>query len=100
MSKINLSETHINSYKTKDDIKFKKVYDEWDRINSKADRRIFLINDDNYEKFNEEEVKAEILDLYDQETLDKLMPDLSPSQAKDDLYSQVVAYNENYDDLW
>lgn len=54
---------------------------------------------DNYEKFNEEEVKAEILDLYDQETLDKLMPDLSPSQAKDDLYSQVVAYNENYDDL-
>ena len=41
---------------------------------------------DNYEKFNEE-------------TLDKLMPDLSPSQAKDDLYSQVVAYNENYDDL-
>lgn len=54
---------------------------------------------DNYEKFNEEEVKAEILDLYDQETLDKLMPDLSPSQVKDDLYSQVVAYNENYDDL-
>lgn len=54
---------------------------------------------DNYGKFNEQEIKEEILDLYDQETLDKLMPDLSPSQAQDDLYSQVVAYNENYDDL-
>lgn len=57
MSKINLSETHINSYKTKDDIKFKKVYDEWDRINSNANRRIFLINDDNYEKFKIRQVE-------------------------------------------
>lgn len=54
---------------------------------------------DSYEKLNEEEVKAEILDLYDQDTLDSLMPKVSPSQARDDLYSQVVAYNENYDDL-
>ena len=60
MSKINLSETHINSYKTKDDIKFKKVYDEWDRINSKADRRIFLINDDNYEKFKIRQVELKL----------------------------------------
>ena len=57
MNKINLSETHINSYKTKDDIKFKKVYDEWDRINSNANRRIFLINDDNYEKFKIRQVE-------------------------------------------
>lgn len=54
---------------------------------------------DSYEKVTEDQVKEEILDLYDQETLDKLMPDLSPSQAQEDLYSQVVAYNENYDDL-
>lgn len=60
MSKINLSETHINSYKTKDDIKFKKVYDEWDRINSNANRRIFLINDDNYEKFKIRQVKLKL----------------------------------------
>lgn len=57
MSKINLSETHINSYKTKGDIKFKKVYDEWDRINSNANRRIFLINDDTYEKFKIRQVE-------------------------------------------
>ena len=60
MSKINLSETHINSYKTKDDIKFKKVYDEWDRINSNANRRIFLINDDNYEKFKIKQVELKL----------------------------------------
>lgn len=60
MSKINLSETHINSYKTKDDIKFKKVYDEWDRINSDANRRIFLINDDNYEKFKIRQVELKL----------------------------------------
>lgn len=60
MSKINLSETHINSYKTKDDIKFKKVYDEWDRINSNANRRIFLINDDNYEKFKIRQVELKL----------------------------------------
>jgi uncharacterized protein YycO len=60
MSKINLSETHINSYKTKDDIKFKKVYDEWDRINSNANRRIFLINDDNYEKFKLKQVELKL----------------------------------------
>lgn len=57
MSKINLSNTYINSYKTKDDIKFKKVYDEWDRINSNADRRMFIINDDNYEKFKIKQVE-------------------------------------------
>lgn len=50
-SKINLCQSHINSYKNPEDIKFKKVYDEWDRINSNANRRMFLINDDNYEKF-------------------------------------------------
>ena len=60
MSRINLSETHINSYKTKDDIKFKKVYDEWDRINSNANRRIFLINDDNYEKFKIRQVELKL----------------------------------------
>lgn len=60
MSKINLSETHINSYKTKDDIKFKKVYDEWDRINSNANRSIFLINDDNYEKFKIRQVELKL----------------------------------------
>lgn len=60
MTKINLSETHINSYKTKDDIKFKKVYDEWDRINSNANRRIFLINDDNYEKFKIRQVELKL----------------------------------------
>ena len=60
MSKINLSATHINSYKTKDDIKFKKVYDEWDRINSNANRRIFLINDDNYEKFKIRQVELKL----------------------------------------
>lgn len=69
MSKINLSETHINSYKTKDDIKFKKVYDEWDRINSNANRRIFLINDDNYEKFKirqaELKLKKQLEDIND-----------------------------------
>ncbi len=57
MTKINLSETHLNSYKTKDDIKFKKVYDEWDRINSNENRRIFIINDDNYEKFKIRQVE-------------------------------------------
>lgn len=59
MSKINLSETHINSYKTKDDIKFKKVYDEWDRINSNVNRRIFII-DDNYEKFKIRQVELKL----------------------------------------
>lgn len=51
MFKINLSETKINSYTSVDDIKFKKVYDEWDRINSNADRRIFIINDDAFDNF-------------------------------------------------
>jgi len=50
--KINISQNHINKYTSVDDIKFKKVYDEWDRINSNADRRIFIINDDNLNKFN------------------------------------------------
>ena len=52
MIKINISQNHINKYTSVDDIKFKKVYDEWDRINSNADRRIFIINDDNLNKFN------------------------------------------------
>jgi len=56
-SKINLSQTHINSYNTCDDYKFKKVYDEWDRINSNADRRIFIINDDAYLKFLEKQIE-------------------------------------------
>ena len=52
MIKINISQNHINKYNSVDDIKFKKVYDEWDRINSNANRRIFIINDDNLNKFN------------------------------------------------
>ena len=56
-SKINLSQSHINSYKNSDDIKFKKVYDEWDRINSTVDRRIFIINDDAFEKFKLKQIK-------------------------------------------
>ena len=60
MNKINLSETHLNSYKTKDDIKFKKVYDEWDRINSNENRRIFIINDDNYENFKIKQVELKL----------------------------------------
>ena len=51
MNKINLSQTYINTYINSEYIKFKKVYDEWDRINSNADRRIFIINDDAYDKF-------------------------------------------------
>jgi hypothetical protein len=51
MIKINISQNHINKYTSVDDIKFKKVYDEWDRINSNADRRIFIINDDAFDKF-------------------------------------------------
>lgn len=51
MIKINISQNHINKYSHVDDIKFKKVYDEWDRINSKANRRIFIINDDAFDKF-------------------------------------------------
>jgi hypothetical protein len=51
MIKINISQNHINKYTSVDDIKFKKVYDEWDRINSNANRRIFIINDDNFDKF-------------------------------------------------
>lgn len=51
MIKINISQNHINKYSHVDDIKFKKVYDEWYRINSNADRRIFIINDDNFDKF-------------------------------------------------
>ena len=51
MIKINISQNHINKYTSTEDIKFKKVYDEWDRINSNADRRIFIINDDNFDKF-------------------------------------------------
>ena len=56
-SKINLSQTHINSYKSYDDPKFKKVYDEWDRINSNADRRIFIINDVAFEKFKLKQIE-------------------------------------------
>jgi hypothetical protein len=41
----------INIYTSVDDIKFKKVYDEWDRINSNSNRRIFIINDDAFDKF-------------------------------------------------
>lgn len=55
MSKIN-----INNYKLVEDIEFKKVYDEWDRINSNADRRIFIINDDNYEKFKIRQVELKL----------------------------------------
>lgn len=55
MSKIN-----INNYKLVEDIEFKKVYDEWDRINSNANRRIFLINDDNYEKFKIRQVELKL----------------------------------------
>ena len=51
MIKINISQNHINKYTSTEDIKFKKVYDEWDRINSNVDRRIFIINDDNFDKF-------------------------------------------------
>jgi hypothetical protein len=51
MIKINISQNHINKYTSVDDIKFKKVYDEWDRINSNANRRIFIINDDAFDKF-------------------------------------------------
>jgi hypothetical protein len=50
--KINISQNHINKYTSVDDIKFKKVYDEWDKINSNSNRRIFIINDDNLDKFN------------------------------------------------
>lgn len=41
----------ISNFKTRDDIQFKKVYDEWDRINKDPSRRIFIINDDKYDKF-------------------------------------------------
>lgn len=51
MIKINISQNHINKYTSVDDIKFKKVYDEWDRINSDPTRRIFIINDDAFDKF-------------------------------------------------
>jgi hypothetical protein len=51
MIKINISQNHINKYTSVDDIKFKKVYDEWDRINSNANRRIFIINDDAFDNF-------------------------------------------------
>ena len=51
MIKINISQNHINKYTSTEDIKFKKVYDEWDRINSDPTRRIFIINDDNFDKF-------------------------------------------------
>ena len=51
MIKINISQNHINKYTSVDDIKFKKVYDEWDRINSNGNRRIFIINDDAFDKF-------------------------------------------------
>jgi len=51
MIKINISQNHINKYTSVDDIKFKKVYDEWDRINSNSNRRIFIINDDAFDKF-------------------------------------------------
>lgn len=57
MTKINLSQTHINSYKNPEDIKFKKVYDEWDRINSTANRRIFIIKDDTFEKFKLKQIE-------------------------------------------
>ena len=56
-SKIKLSQTHINSYKSYDDPKIKKVYDEWDRINSNANRRIFIINDDAFEKFKLKQIE-------------------------------------------
>ena len=51
MIKINISQNHINKYSSVDDIKFKRVYDEWDRINSNSNRRIFIINDDAFDKF-------------------------------------------------
>lgn len=60
MSKINLSETYINSYKSKDVIKFKKFYDEWGRINSNVNRRSFLINDDSYKKFKIRQVELKL----------------------------------------
>jgi len=50
MIKINISQNHINKYTSTEDKKFKKVYDERDRINDNANRRIFIINDDNFDK--------------------------------------------------
>lgn len=51
--KYQTKENRILAYKSVDDEKFKKVYDEWDRINSQANRRIFIINEDNYIKFKQ-----------------------------------------------
>lgn len=53
----------ISKYKSMEDEKFKKVYDEWDRINSQANRRIFIINEDNYIKFKQRtlELKHKII---------------------------------------
>ncbi len=57
MIKINISQNHINKYTSVDDIKFKKVYDEWDRINSDPNRRIFIINDDAFDKFKLKQIQ-------------------------------------------
>ncbi len=55
--KYQTKESRILTYKSVDDEKFKKVYDEWDRINSQANRRIFIINDDNYEAFKQKQIQ-------------------------------------------
>jgi len=57
MIKINISQNHINKYSSVDDIKFKKVYDEWDRINSNANRRIFIINEEAFDKFKLKQIQ-------------------------------------------
>jgi hypothetical protein len=53
---------------------------------------------DSYEKVSEKELRAEVLDLYDHETWEDLMPS-SPSEVRESLYDELVAYSENYDDL-
>lgn len=53
---------------------------------------------DSYEKVSEKELRAEVLDLYDRETWEDLMPS-SPSEVRESLYDELVAYSENYDDL-
>ena len=68
----NKNENKILSYKTVDDEKFKKVYDEWDRINSQVNRRIFIINDNNYIKFKQRtlELKQKIIQENLQDIID------------------------------
>ena len=53
MGKIN-----INTYKTKDDIAFKKVYEEWCRINPNLNNYVSLIND--YESYKIKQVELKL----------------------------------------